>query len=180
MWVHKKILDEWANMSPEEIEKFTKLMKSRLWAAQLVLCTEPHPVSDIFKQEFIMTDAQKLQKLIEIAQSNGWKSQLRMEAIDDPYEPTGCLQINMKHVGYFNIEYFLFDHEFIKALCKAKYGQSSDLFIVNQIFKVGEDGRVKTAECYKWESHLMQLAVSPNRIEYLWDIFGLPKPPEGE
>jgi len=124
----------------------------------------------------------KLRKLVEIAWSNGYR-----EMMDWTFEPIGKESgepwIFNGHGVYENhpswdedarslqLNSIIFDHEFIKALCKAKWGDS----IYKQIDINDPTGWFESTPIVASampEYTLMQLAISRNRIDYLWSMFG--------
>lgn len=89
------------------------------------------------------TDSEKLQRLIDIAWDNGFDKGKGYTA----YYPR-----------FTNRDEIIFDHDFIKALCRAKFGKSVD----------EPNGFGSGA----WELEIKMLALSSNRIHYLWEVFG--------
>ena len=109
-----------------------------------------------------MTDAEKLQKLIEMAWENGWQG-FSPEIFEIEYHyykgsDNFCLIEKNYAPGnepeVYQINTIIFDHEFIKALCKAKYGV-----------------RTHVGNAPLWGERIKELAVSTNRIDYLYEIF---------
>lgn len=110
----------------------------------------------------ILSDAEKLQKLIEIAEGQGFWS----EWDDFQVFETSCTvntqrteSVGREIWGQYRLEEILFDHEFIKALCRAKYGPDHEDL---KNFRFEDPMSVV----------LTELALSTDRIGYLWSEFG--------
>lgn len=100
------------------------------------------------------TDSEKLQRLIDIAWDNGMK-------LEGAYRCQYYLDDRGMITSYtwpISIETVIFYHDFIKALCRAKFGKSVD----------EPNGFGSGA----WELEIKMLALSSNRIHYLWEVFG--------
>lgn len=132
-------------------------------------CQKCNKACEVVEKIEDMTQAEKLQKLLDLALENGWVS-----GICNPKTGThwACLSDYTKsHAGEFwaqseSLEHFLFDHDFIKALCKAKYEQIAD---ESMGFFDDEKGHGCKAEA--WQVQITNVAISTNRIGYLYDIF---------
>lgn len=117
-----------------------------------------------------MIPVEKLQRLIEIAWEEGWKpadTRQDLISITSLYVDDDLMSVFSKKLagGIFNHHYetILFSHDFIKALCRAKYQQ------LNQPGSFLGVGAIITTD---WQTQIKELAISDNRINYLWQIFG--------
>jgi oligoribonuclease NrnB/cAMP/cGMP phosphodiesterase (DHH superfamily) len=127
-----------------------------------------------------MTDAEKLQKLVEMARDHDYW----FEAFEITFRPDSRRIFTRENYQdedgifgaldrEFSYEEVLFDHDFIKSLCRAKYGEDWDedyTSIEECVYSWDFDPGRLTAK--PWHHHLCQLAVSTDRIGYLWEQFG--------
>lgn len=95
-------------------------------------------------------DSEKLQALIELAWKNGY------EFRDDAVFATIGHNVSLLENS------IIFSHDFIKALCRAKWGTLS---------MREHDACARCGNDHQWETHLKELAISPDRISYLYDTF---------
>jgi len=159
------------------------------------------------------SQAEKLTKLIELAWDNGWQQQTP-EGLWPEYKTikmfTGApIRIDIEFppgirqgvTGLDAQNVIIFEHDFIKALCKAKYGDGviacalcgavgnspgsrGDGYLWNRITKEDSIHGIRTndswcEECdsegmlfiYRWQYIVNQLAISTNRIDYLYGVF---------
>lgn len=108
-----------------------------------------------------MTDVEKLKALIELAWENGYDFLLK-EARADSY---GNFVVwgAPEDFQLCSDEHILFSHDFIKALCRANHERlARPGRILGPSYLVATD----------WETQIQKLALSTNRIEYLWEEFG--------
>lgn len=115
-----------------------------------------------------MTDAEKLQKLIKLAWANGWR-----------LKEVGRFEVGWQNFSNLpsytqidfiqeaeeegRIEFILFDHEFIKALCKGKGRIAWNYYMPFEI--------IQQFDLLSWEDTIKKLAISENRINYLYEVF---------
>lgn len=123
-----------------------------------------------------MTPTKKLQRLIEIAWKNGWRptdTRQDLISITSLYVDDDLMSVFSKKLagGIFNHHYetIIFDHSFIKALCKGKY-KDGEFLTLADIFTDIEQFEKYNIE--PWQVHISLLTVKANRIDYLWEIFG--------
>lgn len=101
----------------------------------------------------LLTPAAKLQHLIELAHANGWDRK--------PEECfPGFTTFAMRELMQTDV---MFDHAFINALCKAKY---------DKLNQPGSFLGLNVIVGCNWEHQIKELAISTDRIEYLWQEFG--------
>lgn len=130
-----------------------------------------------------MNDIEKLQKLIELAWDHGWEWANRLKTAR---KEGASITFWENHRFYFHIHKegemydvppcdthinsIFFDHDFIKALCKAKHGHGLIEFVA--------DGLLKSCDhaLNEWEYVLCKLALSTDRIGYLAGEFLTPSP----
>jgi hypothetical protein len=98
----------------------------------------------------ILSDAEKLQKLIELAWDNGYRGPLWWNCDDDEVNPDLAEDLLLDRTE-FNV---IFDLEFIKALCKSI-----------PFKKAGYDNPEY------WRYIIKLLALAENRIDYLYGVF---------
>lgn len=108
-----------------------------------------------------MTDTEALQKLIEMAWENGWDGYdgiRRINAVQQRSHLSDMINNN-------NIS-FLFNHNFIKALCRGKYGE-------HQLTELSVYPGEREAYLKPYHKVLRALAITPeqDRIKYLTDTF---------
>lgn len=105
----------------------------------------------------LMTIVEKLQKLIEIAWENG-------------FDKGKSYSTYFPH--FTNRDEIIFDRKFIKALCKARYGDPEKRLIDHECIdphtELPNGNRIETPV---WVHHIHALAISENRIDYLWEQF---------
>ncbi len=106
-----------------------------------------------------MKQEEKLQKLIKLAHINGWT----YNPYGEPFSEESYSQlVNLFCRGdkILNYEVVIFDHEFIDALCKAKYGEEHN-YLINISFNSPSS------------SILTELALNEgtDRINYLYEVF---------
>ena len=104
-----------------------------------------------------MTKEDKLKKIIEIAVERGWRTEMLW---DDYYdEPAVARNGKYEPVG---LGYFIFSHDFLKA-----YFGEVDLVIDPGFLATSEE--LLKARIKSWQLHAQELALSEDRIEYLWE-----------
>ncbi len=112
-----------------------------------------------------MTQAEKLTKLIELAWANGYGWKPVQWSAGLPRKPAEAV---VQDIGLFN-ETIIFDHDFIKALCKAKYhNTATDIATFDEAFHqevYDEEITIDRNET------LRELATNTNRIDYLYGEF---------
>jgi len=128
------------------------------------------------------SQAEKLTKLIELAWDNGWQQQTP-EGLWPEYKTikmfTGApIRIDIEFppgirqgvTGLDAQNVIIFDHQFIKALCKAKYGEQVDNprdskpnITMQNPFHERND--------LAWHAVIAWTAISTNRIDYLYGEF---------
>lgn len=153
-----------------------------------------------------MKPEEKLEKLIKLAWENGFPTRGRYVygEFDDDSGNAFWFRDEMNLItDKVDIEAIVFDHEFIRTLCKAKYEffESPLCALCGGTIGVGARGeypektwetitlkderngiRRNDASCedcdsdgmlfvYSWQYHIQQLAISTDRIEYLWETF---------
>ncbi|MBP7118469.1 hypothetical protein KBA63_00115 [Candidatus Woesebacteria bacterium] len=111
-----------------------------------------------------MTDQQTLQAVIEKAVKNGWNQNEEalnlFHVIQNTVNKDGCISIDPEYwILNVWLNYIIFDFKFAKAL----WGEGPDSHELNLI--IDEEGCDTKGEA--WQSHLQQLVLAENRIEYL-------------
>lgn len=102
-----------------------------------------------------MTPTEKLQRLIEIAKANGWKDRNTSKSIYYGYiknKEAMFLAEYSEYCLFFDKSFIQALHEFDKKRKGKKSNRPVGMLMPNQI--------------------LSALAISDNRIDYLWQIFG--------
>jgi hypothetical protein len=113
-----------------------------------------------------MTDAEKLRRLIEIAWDNGFPGKPAFPWHLKFYDGGFRVEDNANDwCAYLtkSVPELLFDHEFIKALCSSRPEPRTMDSIVNPF---------DSDEFEPWQYHSCRLALSTDRIGYLWKEFG--------
>lgn len=117
-----------------------------------------------------MTDAEKLKQLIEIAWGNGWRLTENGRGNKPDLDDVKCILSGDIYNGIAvtvqePVNSILFDHAFIKALCRAKCGSE-------QATRREMYGLIVNPSDPAWPSVIQELAVETDRIGYLWSEFG--------
>jgi len=111
-----------------------------------------------------MKEEEKIQNLLEIAWANGFPL-----LKDGDWKATnwGWQQGEYDSYQSCDVESIIFDHRFIKALCMSKYGNDREGYSFYSIETPTSSSPLSWIDFY-----LFQTAISDNRIEYLWSVFG--------
>lgn len=129
-----------------------------------------------------MTDTQVITECIKIAQENGWKikTTVRHDLVAQrekvylmQWVDLGKARIPMNRIGFDNsyiLETLLFNHDFAKALFGEfdVFGCTADIYDMKKN-KYDEYNHKCLYDCVipAWQYHIQQLALSPDRIDYL-------------
>lgn len=115
-------------------------------------------------------DKQKaLQKLIELAWENGFKGAknhnpevVSLSAI--LLADCSCALMRATPIGSPIAYGLLFNHDFIKALCSAKYGEKAGEIVEQEMFNSYDIWR-------HWQLHIMLAVISEDPVMYLAEEF---------
>jgi hypothetical protein len=123
-----------------------------------------------------MTDAEKLQKLIELARNNGWEFMQHLNRGLDRSDIETLLTGDIYDGNAIGVKEpvnsILFDHDFIKALCQVKYGEQVNNPKDSKAFPFRAQPYDRRNDL-AWHAVLTNLAISKseNRIDYLYEVF---------
>lgn len=119
-----------------------------------------------------MGNSQVLQKAIERAKQNGWKTQI----VWDDYYDYPVIYDNDGDYTYVATSTILFDHDFAQALWKEKdyietiyhYPESLYRYEDKTLPRIPEHATITASFKYPaWQYHIQQLALAEDRIGYL-------------
>lgn len=123
-------------------------------------------MSDVINDD--VPEPEMLKRLMRLAWDNGFDGYYWLQNSKDEFIDPEYLSIYWDDgEQYISHEEMLFSHDFIKALCKAKYG---DAGIEEKRF-YGDVNLGGDVCCSRFEETLCNLAISTNRIEYLYGVF---------
>lgn len=110
-----------------------------------------------------MTHGDKLKAILETAKNKGWESGLNVFGIDD--SGTCIVTIDVGHTHHScDTERVIFSHPFLKTF----FGEKWEDF--ERICRQGGETKVIPFAMKAWEFRAYELAVSENRIDYLYEF----------